>query len=62
MKTKVLVIDDSAYTRQIIRKIIEQDSSLEVVGVAEVATVVAAHDLELAVDGLDGVGGGEAAA
>lgn len=34
MKTKVLVVDDSPYTRQIIKKILEQDSSLEVVGVA----------------------------
>jgi two-component system chemotaxis response regulator CheB len=34
MKTKVLVVDDSAYTRQILKKIIEQDPSLEVIGIA----------------------------
>lgn len=34
MKTKVLIVDDSAYTRQMIRKILEQDSALEVVGIA----------------------------
>lgn len=34
MKTKVLVVDDSAYTRQLIRKIVEQEPALEVVGIA----------------------------
>ncbi len=34
MPTRVLIIDDSPYTRQIIRKILEKDSSLEVIGVA----------------------------
>lgn len=34
MKTKVLIIDDSAYTRQVIKKIIAQDTSLDIVGVA----------------------------
>ncbi|OGW27110.1 MAG: hypothetical protein A2X59_04590 [Nitrospirae bacterium GWC2_42_7] len=34
MKTKVLVVDDSAFTRQIIKKILEQDSNIEVAGVA----------------------------
>ncbi|MDP2157261.1 MAG: chemotaxis response regulator protein-glutamate methylesterase [Nitrospirota bacterium] len=34
MKTKVLIVDDSAYTRQTLKKIIEEDSSLEVVGIA----------------------------
>jgi len=34
MKTKILVVDDSAYTRQIIKKMVEKDSGLEVVGVA----------------------------
>lgn len=34
MRTRVLVIDDSPYTRQLIRKILEKDPGLEVVGVA----------------------------
>ncbi len=34
MKTKVLIVDDSAYTRQTMKKIIEEDTSLEVVGIA----------------------------
>ncbi len=34
MKTKILVVDDSAYTRQIIKKMVEKDPALEVVGVA----------------------------
>lgn len=34
MKTKVLIVDDSAYTRQMIKKIIEQDPNLEVAGIA----------------------------
>lgn len=34
MKTKVLIVDDSAYTRQTLKKIIEQDSGIEVVGIA----------------------------
>src|SRR5512143_2643705 len=38
------------------------EPGLEVVRAGEVATVVAAHDLELTVDRLHGVGGGEGAA
>ena len=34
MKTRVLIVDDSAYTRQTIKKIIETDAGLEVVGIA----------------------------
>lgn len=34
MKTKVLIVDDSAYTRQTLKKIIEEDTALEVVGIA----------------------------
>ncbi len=34
MKTKVLVVDDSAYTRQIIKRMIEHGTDLEVVGIA----------------------------
>ncbi len=34
MKTKVLIVDDSAYTRQTLKKIVEDDPSLEVIGIA----------------------------
>ncbi|MHB8882107.1 MAG: protein-glutamate methylesterase/protein-glutamine glutaminase [Thermodesulfovibrionales bacterium] len=34
MSTKILIVDDSAYTRQLLRNIIEQEPRLEVVGVA----------------------------
>jgi two-component system chemotaxis response regulator CheB len=34
LKTRILIVDDSAYTRQMIKKIIEQAPGLEVVGVA----------------------------
>lgn len=34
MKAKVLIVDDSAYTRQTMKKIIEEDNTLEVVGIA----------------------------
>ncbi|MBI5848644.1 MAG: chemotaxis response regulator protein-glutamate methylesterase [Nitrospirae bacterium] len=34
MKTKVLIVDDSAYTRQTMKKILEEDNTLEVVGIA----------------------------
>lgn len=34
MTTKVLIVDDSAYTRQTMKKIIEEDPDLEVVGIA----------------------------
>jgi two-component system chemotaxis response regulator CheB len=34
MGAKVLIIDDSAYTRQVIKKILEKDRSLQVIGVA----------------------------
>ena len=34
MKTKVLIVDDSAYTRQSMKKIIEEDATLEVAGIA----------------------------
>lgn len=34
MKTKVLIVDDSAYTRQTMKKILEEDPALEVVGIA----------------------------
>lgn len=50
MKTKVLVVDDSAYTRQIIKKILEQDSSLEVAGVASDGIDAMAKTLRLKPD------------
>ncbi len=34
MKTKVLIVDDSAYTRQTLKKIIEEEPALEVIGIA----------------------------
>ncbi|MBI5076373.1 MAG: chemotaxis response regulator protein-glutamate methylesterase [Nitrospirae bacterium] len=34
MKTKVLIVDDSAYTRQTMKKILEEEPALEVVGIA----------------------------
>src|SRR5574340_629312 len=34
MKTKVLIVDDSAYTRKTMKKILEEVSGLEVVGIA----------------------------
>ena len=34
MKTKVLIVDDSAYTRQTMKKILQEVSSLEVIGIA----------------------------
>jgi two-component system chemotaxis response regulator CheB len=34
MKTRILIVDDSAYTRQTMKKIIEEDTTLEVVGIA----------------------------
>ncbi len=34
MATKILIVDDSAYTRQLIKRILEQEHGLEVVGIA----------------------------
>ena len=34
MRTKVLIVDDSAYTRQTMKKMIEEEPSLQVVGIA----------------------------
>lgn len=50
MKTKVLVVDDSPYTRQIIKKILEQDTSLEVIGVASDGVDAMAKTLRLRPD------------
>jgi two-component system, chemotaxis family, protein-glutamate methylesterase/glutaminase len=50
MKTKVLIVDDSAYTRQLIKRIIEQDPSLEVVGIAPNGIDAMAKTLRLTPD------------
>ncbi|RPI37611.1 MAG: chemotaxis response regulator protein-glutamate methylesterase [Nitrospiraceae bacterium] len=50
MKTKVLVVDDSAYTRQTIKKIIEADAGLEVAGIASDGIDAMAKTLKLQPD------------
>jgi two-component system chemotaxis response regulator CheB len=50
MKTKVLIVDDSAYTRQLIKKIIEQDPLLEVAGIASDGIDAMAKTLRLKPD------------
>jgi two-component system chemotaxis response regulator CheB len=50
MKTKVLVVDDSAYTRQTIKKIIEGDAGLEVAGIAADGIDAMAKTLKLQPD------------
>jgi two-component system chemotaxis response regulator CheB len=50
VKTKVLIIDDSAYTRQMIKKIIEQDPGLDVVGIATDGIDAMAKTLKLKPD------------
>ena len=50
MNTKVLIVDDSAYTRQIIRNIIEQNLNLEVVGIASDGIDAMAKTLRLKPD------------
>ncbi len=50
MKTKVLIVDDSAYTRQTIKKILQQDASLEVVGIASDGIDAMAKTLRLQPD------------
>ncbi len=50
MKTKVLIVDDSAYTRQVIKKIIEQEPGLEVVGIASSGIDAMAKTLRLEPD------------
>jgi len=50
MKTKVLIVDDSAYTRQTMKKIIEEVSSLEVVGIASDGIDAMAKTLRLQPD------------
>jgi two-component system chemotaxis response regulator CheB len=50
MKTTVLIVDDSAYTRQTVKKIIESDASLEVVGIAADGVDAMAKTLRLKPD------------
>ncbi len=50
MKTKVLIVDDSAYTRQTMKKILEEVSSLEVVGIASDGIDAMAKTLRLQPD------------
>lgn len=50
MKTKVLIVDDSAYTRQTLKKILEEVSSLEVVGIASDGIDAMAKTLRLRPD------------
>lgn len=50
MKTKVLIVDDSAYTRQTIKKILEEDASLDVVGIASDGIDAMAKTLRLQPD------------
>ncbi|MDH4230612.1 MAG: chemotaxis response regulator protein-glutamate methylesterase [Nitrospirota bacterium] len=50
MKTTVLIVDDSAYTRQTIKKIIEEDSGLQVVGIASDGRDAMAKTLRLRPD------------
>jgi len=50
VSTKVLIVDDSAYTRQMIKKIIEQEEGLEVVGIASDGIDAMAKTLRLKPD------------
>ena len=50
MRTKVLIVDDSAYTRQMIKRIIEQDPNLEVAGIASDGIDAMAKTLRLKPD------------
>ncbi len=50
MKTKVLIVDDSAYTRQTMKKMLEEVSSLEVVGIASDGIDAMAKTLRLRPD------------
>jgi two-component system chemotaxis response regulator CheB len=47
VKTRILIVDDSAYTRQMIKKIVEQDPGLEVAGIASSGIDAMAKTLRL---------------
>lgn len=50
MKTKILIVDDSAYTRQIMKEMLEKDKGLEVVGIASNGKDAMAKTLKLEPD------------
>lgn len=50
MKTRVLVVDDSAYTRQMIKRIIEQEAAFEIAGVSSDGIDAMAKTLRLQPD------------
>jgi two-component system, chemotaxis family, protein-glutamate methylesterase/glutaminase len=50
LKTKILIVDDSAYTRQLIKEMLEKDASLEVVGIASNGRDAMAKTLRLEPD------------
>jgi two-component system, chemotaxis family, protein-glutamate methylesterase/glutaminase len=50
LTTKILIVDDSAYTRQIIREILEKEAALEVVGIASNGKDAMAKTLRLEPD------------
>ncbi|HBU05048.1 MAG TPA: chemotaxis response regulator protein-glutamate methylesterase, partial [Nitrospiraceae bacterium] len=49
-KIKVLIVDDSAYSRQTIKKMLETDSSIEVIGIASDGIEAMAKTLRLKPD------------
>jgi two-component system chemotaxis response regulator CheB len=50
VKTRILIVDDSAYTRQMIKRIVEQDPGLEVAGIASSGIDAMAKTLRLSPD------------
>jgi two-component system chemotaxis response regulator CheB len=50
VKTRILIVDDSAYTRQMIKKIVEQDPDVEVAGIASSGVDAMAKTLRLSPD------------
>jgi two-component system chemotaxis response regulator CheB len=50
VKTKILIVDDSAYTRQTIKKMVEQDPDVEVAGIASSGIDAMAKTLRLSPD------------
>ncbi len=50
MATKILIVDDSAYTRQMIKRILEQEHGLEVIGIASDGIDAMAKTLRLKPD------------
>jgi two-component system chemotaxis response regulator CheB len=50
VKTRILIVDDSAYTRQMIKKILEQDPDVEVAGIASSGVDAMTKTLRLSPD------------